>query len=163
MLAGRRWSPRPRPPPLFTCTYSFASPATVSGGVYCPMGWQQYSRPLWLSRGNHYILYPNAITAQMRVCGLVFHKWRGLSGIGVMGRHFSCRRAGELMMIFLRGLNPLSGRLPRTYVLGYLSVAPSGLVSSRRLAFLHISLLRPQPGPRESGCVFITLRSFASA
>jgi hypothetical protein len=36
------------------------------------MGWQQYSRPLWLSRPNHYILYLNAITVQMRVGWLVF-------------------------------------------------------------------------------------------
>ena len=41
--------------------------ASVSGGVYCPMGWQQYSRPLWLSRRNHYILYLKAITVQMRI------------------------------------------------------------------------------------------------
>src|SRR5580704_1509248 len=39
---------------------------SVSGGVYSPMGWQQYSRPLWLSRGNPYILYLKAMTAQMR-------------------------------------------------------------------------------------------------
>ena len=31
------------------------------------MGWQQYSRPLWLSRDNHYILYLKAMTVQMRV------------------------------------------------------------------------------------------------
>jgi hypothetical protein len=40
---------------------------SVSGGVLQPMGWQQYSRPLWLSRGNHYILYLKAITAQMPI------------------------------------------------------------------------------------------------
>ena len=31
------------------------------------MGWLQYSRPLWLSRGNPYILYLKAITAQMPI------------------------------------------------------------------------------------------------
>jgi hypothetical protein len=31
------------------------------------MGWLQYSRPLWLSIGNHYILYLKAITAQMPI------------------------------------------------------------------------------------------------
>jgi hypothetical protein len=36
------------------------------------MGWQQYSRPLWLSRANHYILYLKAITAQMPTCGMGF-------------------------------------------------------------------------------------------
>jgi len=30
------------------------------------MGWQQYSRPLWLSRGNPHILYLKAMTVQMR-------------------------------------------------------------------------------------------------
>jgi len=68
------------------------------------MGWQQYSRPLWLSRGNPYILYPNAITAQMRVRGLVFHKWRGFSGIGVPEYVFRGRHVGRLMPTFLRGL-----------------------------------------------------------
>jgi hypothetical protein len=38
------------------------------------MGWQQYSRPLWLSRGNHYILYLKAMTGQMPILGLFFHK-----------------------------------------------------------------------------------------
>jgi hypothetical protein len=37
------------------------------------MGWQQYSRPLWLSRPNHYILYLKAMTAQIRLVGSVFH------------------------------------------------------------------------------------------
>jgi hypothetical protein len=36
------------------------------------MGWQQYSRPLWLSRGNHYILYLKAMTAQMPFGGSCF-------------------------------------------------------------------------------------------
>ena len=30
------------------------------------MGWQQYSRPLWLSIGNPYILYLKAMTDRMR-------------------------------------------------------------------------------------------------
>jgi hypothetical protein len=37
------------------------------------MGWQHYSRRLWLSRGNHYILYLKAMTVQMRLVGSVFH------------------------------------------------------------------------------------------
>jgi hypothetical protein len=37
------------------------------------MGWQQYSRPLWLSRPNHYILYLKAMTAQMPTLCLFFH------------------------------------------------------------------------------------------
>ena len=36
------------------------------------MGWQQYSRPLWLSRVNHYILYLKAITARMPTSLLFF-------------------------------------------------------------------------------------------
>ena len=35
------------------------------------MGWQQYSRPLWLSIDNHYILYLKAMTERMR--GLQTH------------------------------------------------------------------------------------------
>ena len=42
-----------------------ASPAFVSDGVHSSMGWQQYSCPLWLSRGNPYILYLKAITCVM--------------------------------------------------------------------------------------------------
>jgi len=38
------------------------------------MGWQQYSRPLWLSRGNPYILYLKAITVQMPTLRLFFHR-----------------------------------------------------------------------------------------
>src|SRR5580692_9832080 len=66
---GGAGSPRPRRPPLFSCTYLLLPlhrSVSVSGGVYSPMGWQQYSRPLWLSRGNPYILYLKAMTAQMR-------------------------------------------------------------------------------------------------
>jgi len=36
------------------------------------MGWKQYSRPLWLSRTNYYILYLKAITALMLGRGVVF-------------------------------------------------------------------------------------------
>lgn len=89
------------------------------------MGWQQYSRPLWLSRGNPYILYPNAITAQMRVRGLVFHKWRGFSGIGVPECVFRGRHVGRLMPTFLRGLI-LPSCLPQDLRPGLLSVAPYG-------------------------------------
>jgi hypothetical protein len=46
------------------------------------MGWQQYSRPLWLSRDNHYILYLKAMTVQMRVCGPVFHRVASSSNDG---------------------------------------------------------------------------------
>jgi hypothetical protein len=60
--------------PLTTLT--LASPVSVSGDVYSPMGWLQYSRLLWLSRANHNILYPNAMTAQMRVWWLAFPQRR---------------------------------------------------------------------------------------
>jgi hypothetical protein len=36
------------------------------------MGWLQYSRPLWLSIGNPYILYLKAITAWMPIYGSLF-------------------------------------------------------------------------------------------
>jgi hypothetical protein len=36
------------------------------------MGWLQYSRPLWLSIGNPYILYLKAITGWMPIYGALF-------------------------------------------------------------------------------------------
>jgi hypothetical protein len=36
------------------------------------MGWLQYSRPLWLSIGNPYILYLKAITGWMPIYGSLF-------------------------------------------------------------------------------------------
>src|SRR5712691_2935083 len=38
------------------------------------MGWLQYARILCLSRGYHYILYINILTAQVRANSLVIHK-----------------------------------------------------------------------------------------
>ena len=59
------------------------------------MGWQQYSRPLWLSRGNHYILYLEAMTALMRTCGLVFHSDLNLVS-GLLGTSVSGYRGSPL-------------------------------------------------------------------
>ena len=98
-LAGRRWSPRPRRPPLFSYTYLLLPlhrSVSVSGGVYCPMGWQQYSRPLWLSRGNPYILYLKAMTVQMRVWRTGFPQGR----FSQRELHCSVRVVHWLMNIF---------------------------------------------------------------
>jgi hypothetical protein len=60
------------------------------------MGWLQYSRPLWLSIGNHYILCLKAITAQMPIC------WTGFP---------QRQRAGcifiDLARFALQGMRPL--------------------------------------------------------
>jgi len=88
------------------------------------MGWQHYSRRLWLSRGNHYILYLNAITAQMRVCGLVFHKWDGFIGIAA---RFLIRYEGGWRRHFC-GAWISSLTLTQDLRPGLSSVAPSGLV-----------------------------------
>jgi hypothetical protein len=50
------------------------------------MGWLQYSRPLWLSRGNHYILYLKAITAQMLILWADFPQRSEPRSIGVENR-----------------------------------------------------------------------------
>jgi hypothetical protein len=82
------------------------------------MGWQQYSRPLWLSRPNHYMLYLNAITVQMHMGWLVFHKWHDPAKAN---RVLAGRLAAKVLSA-LRRLNLVSLSLPGTYVLGYVGV-----------------------------------------
>jgi hypothetical protein len=127
MLAGRRWSPRPRRPPLFSYTYlllAFASLVSVSGGVYSPMGWQQYSRPLWLSRGNHYILYLKAMTAQMRVWWTGFPQLRP-SRARLHGELHCLDRVVHCSMSISAGPDLLF-RLTQDFRPWLLSVAPFG-------------------------------------
>jgi hypothetical protein len=112
--------------PIFlpSLALTFASLVSVSGGVYSPMGWQQYSRPLWLSRGNHYILYLKAMTAQMRVW------WTGFPQL----RPSRARLHGELHFLD-RGVHcsmsisagpDLLFRLTQDFRPWLLSVAPLG-------------------------------------
>ena len=79
-----------------TCSYPLHRSVSVSGGVYSPMGWQQYSRPLWLSRGNPYILYLKVMTAQMRVWWTGFPQGQFFAGES----HCSSRTVHWLMSIF---------------------------------------------------------------
>jgi hypothetical protein len=89
------------------------------------MGWQQYSRPLWLSRGNHYILYLKAMTVQMRLSGFVFHSGRlVVLRVGYILRAASVSYRSKSS----RGLNLFSG-LPRTSVLSYRRSPLSGWCS----------------------------------
>jgi hypothetical protein len=89
------------------------------------MGWQQYSRPLWLSRPNHYMLYLSAITVQMRIGWLVFHKWCNPVPSVNLNRIFAGRRAATVLSAFLRRLNLVS-RLTQDLRPGLFSVAPPG-------------------------------------
>lgn len=73
------------------------------------MGWQQYSRRLWLSRPNHYILYLKAMTAQMPFRWIGFpQRPSGLSIFIDWGRPFGCPAHLTLA--------PLPGRGVRGYV-----------------------------------------------
>jgi hypothetical protein len=112
-LAGRRGSPRAwRPPPFhtLTCSRPCIAPSPFPEAFYSPIGWQQYSRPLWLSRLNHYILYLKAMTAQMPTLCLFFHS-----------NHFIGLPAKGLLKDRLHGFildAPVPGRGVRGYVRG---------------------------------------------
>jgi hypothetical protein len=91
------------------------------------MGWQQYSRPLWLSRPNHYMLYLSAITVQMRVGWLVFHKCYLAAPIRP-NRIPAGRLAAMVLSAFLRWLNLVS-QLTQDLSPGPLSVALTGVTA----------------------------------
>jgi hypothetical protein len=88
---GGAGSPRPRRPPLFSLVLHRT--VFVSEDVYNPMGWQQYSRPLWLSIGNHYILYLKAITVQIRMSWAGFPQRHSRAKAWIL-RNGKIRRSG---------------------------------------------------------------------
>lgn len=109
---------------LHSLALAFASLVSVSGGVYSPMGWQQYSRPLWLSRGNHYILYLKAMTAQMRVWWTGFPQLRP-SRARLHGELHCLDRVVHCSMSISAGPDLLF-RLTQDFRPWLLSVAPFG-------------------------------------
>jgi len=128
---------------LHSLALAFASLVSVSGGVYSPMGWQQYSRPLWLSRGNHYILYLKAMTAQMRVWWTGFPQLRP-SRARLHGELHCLDRVVHCSMSISAGPDLLF-RLTQDFRPWLLSVAPLGLVLGGAV-FVRLRSLFDWPG-----------------